>query len=200
MIVIGLSGGIASGKSYVARLLAEKGARILDADKHAQQVLDEPHVIEQLVERWGSTVRGDDGNIIRGEIARKVFGDQPEAKRDREFLEALVHPLVRRRLQAELDEAAKQGMLAAVLDIPLLHESGWAEACDWVLFVETSDNIRQRRAAERGWQPGELAQREGAQLPLAKKKELANATVSGDSKEEARERINQIWEQWVAIP
>lgn len=198
MIVIGLTGGIASGKSHVASLLAERGAIVLDADKHAQQVLDEPEVRKQLVARWGASVVGEEGLVIRSEIAKQVFGEHHGAKQERHFLEGIVHPLVRERLQADLASTAEQGGPAAVLDIPLLHESGWAEACDVVLFVDTPQKIRQERAGKRGWEPDELAQREGAQLPINKKRELADHIIRGDSDESASERIKQIWFEVIA--
>lgn len=200
MIVLGLTGGIASGKSFVAGLLAERGAVVLDADRHAHAVLAEPTVVAQLVERWGAVVLEDEGTVRRSEIARRVFGEGEAATAERRFLESLVHPRVRERLSAELAKAATAGSPAAVLDIPLLLEAGWADQCDAVLYIDTTEETRQKRAAERGWDAQELARREAAQTPLAEKREGADAVIRGDDAEMAGADVGAVWERWVAGP
>ncbi|TWT48810.1 dephospho-CoA kinase [Botrimarina hoheduenensis] len=194
MIVIGLTGGIASGKSFVASRLAELGASVLDADRHAHAALSDEAVIEALQQRWGQSAREADGRINHRWVAQQVFGDSAQAKAERSFLEGLIHPRVRARLTEELNEAQAAGLKAAVLDIPLLHEAGWAAACDRILFVETSDAVRQARAALRGWDPAELARREATQLSLAEKRALAHTIIPGDTPEEAQQAIDQFWQ------
>jgi dephospho-CoA kinase len=196
MIILGLTGGIASGKSFAGGLLAERGAVVLDADRHAHAVLGEPEVLEALFERWGQSIRADDGSLRRSEVARRVFGDSSAATAERGFLEGIVHPRVRARLQAELREAAQRGVTVAVLDIPLLFEAGWADQCDSVLFVDTPLEIRQRRAAERGWSADELARREASQMPVDQKREAADEVIPGDDEESARRAIERVWEKW----
>lgn len=200
MIVLGLTGGIASGKSFVAGLLAERGAVVLDADRHAHAALAESAVVAQLVQRWGAAVLDDEGSVQRSEIASRVFGDGEAATTERRFLESLVHPRVRERLTAELAEAAAAGSAAAVLDIPLLLEAGWADQCDAVLFIETSEENRRKRAAERGWDAAELARRETAQTPIAEKREGADALIRGDDADAARADVQAVWESWVEVP
>jgi dephospho-CoA kinase len=196
MTVLGLTGGIASGKSYVAALLAERGAVVLDADRHAHGVLAEPGVLEVLTERWGRSVLAEDGSLRRSEVARRVFGDSPEATAERRFLEGVVHPRVRERLRAELEIAEAAGTAVAVLDIPLLIEAGWADECDAILFIDTPLEERRRRAAARGWSPDELARREAAQVPLETKRLRADFIVPGDDPEGARLAIAEVWRRF----
>ena len=198
MILIGLTGGIASGKSFVAQLLADRGAVVLDADRHAHAVLAEPAVLEALVERWGEGILDAEGSLRRGVIADRVFASgkgaqSDEATTERRFLEGLVHPLVRKRLKADLAAAEAAGTQVAVLDIPLLYEAGWAQECDFVLFVDTPDATRQLRAAERGWSAGQLSWREATQLPIEEKRARADATVPGDDSEAAGKAIEAFW-------
>lgn len=199
MIVFGLSGGIASGKSHVARLLAERGAAALDADAHARAALAEPEVCRALAERWGPDVLDDDGRPRRPAIADRVFGDGASAADERRFLEGLVHPRVRERLRAELDAARAAGAPAAVLDVPLLHEAGWDAECDAVLFVDTPEGVRLARAAERGWDAGELARREAAQLTLAEKRRRADAVVPGGETAATAAAVFDLWERFVGV-
>lgn len=180
MLTIGLTGGIASGKSAVAKVLAEQGAVVLDADRAAHEVIQEPEVVAALVERWGSGVLTADGKVDRSQLAERVFAAGEAATAGRKFLEGLVHPRVRQRLSAELERQATAGATVAVLDVPLLLEAGWREMCDLVLFVDSPQAARQARAAERGWDPDELAQREAAQLPITEKRRLADAVIDND--------------------
>lgn len=197
MIVFGVTGGIASGKSFVARELGELGAIVLDADRHARAALDDPSVQALLVERWGNAVHRSNGEIDRRAIADRVFGDSEAATEERRFLEGLVHPVVRERLRDELDAAKASGAPAAVLDVPLLLESGWAEQCDVVLFADTPEAVRQQRAAERGWDARELARREAAQRPLGEKRAKADAVVPGDDPAGCRDAVTAVWRQHV---
>ncbi|MGL4512075.1 MAG: dephospho-CoA kinase [Lacipirellulaceae bacterium] len=197
MIVLGLTGGIASGKSFVAGLLAERGAVLLDADQHAHAVLAEPGVVGALVDRWGVQVLDEAGAVRRGEVARRVFGDGAEALAERQFLEGLVHPRVRELLRAELDAARLAEAPAAVLDVPLLYESGWDRECDAVLFVDTPGEVRRERARRRGWTDEAFSQREGAQTPIDEKRRRADFVVPGGAPEEASQAVEAAWRRFV---
>src|SRR4051812_19095434 len=121
MKTIGLVGGVASGKSLAAKMFVELGAVLLDADRTGHAVLAENAEIRQaLLERWGDTVLAPDGGLDRSAIARRVFGTSETAAQDRKFLEDLLHPRIRRRLNKERGEAAAAGKPAVVLDAPLL--------------------------------------------------------------------------------
>lgn len=196
MIVFGLTGGVASGKSFVARLLAERGAVVFDADRHAREVLDEPAVRSALVERWGPGIVGEGGELDRRAIAERVFGSDSEAVAERRFLEGQVHPRVRERLRSDLEAARRDGTSVAVLDIPLLLEAGWRDSCDVVVFVDTPQEARQSRAAERGWSDEELARREAAQMPIQEKRSRADFVVPGGDESAARRAVGEAWERW----
>lgn len=198
MKIIGLTGGIASGKSHVAQLFGEHGAVVLDADRHAHAALSDAEVLQQLSARFGAGILNDDGSLKRNVVAQRVFGDDATAKSDREFLEGLIHPRVRKRLHAELDAARANGAAAAVLDIPLLHEAGWADECDLVMFIDTPDRIRASRAAQRGWSPEELASREAAQLPISEKRARADHTIPGDDSADVGASVARIWDELVS--
>jgi dephospho-CoA kinase len=168
--VIGLAGGIGSGKTEVARILAGLGCVVADADAIARQALREPQVRDTLVGWWGDDVLDADGEIDRAAVASIAFGDAEERRR----LEALVHPRVEAR-RRELFDAAPPEAPALVIDAPLLFEAGLDAACDAVIFVDADEAIRRERvASSRGWEAAELARREESQLPLDEKRERAD--------------------------
>jgi dephospho-CoA kinase len=177
-LVFAVLGGIASGKSEVARLLAGTDGLVLDADRLAAAELGSPAGRERLVERYGAGILGPDGAPDRQAVAARVFSDPAE----RRWLEGWIHPAVRVRMARELSEARARGVPRIVLDVPLLLENdaehGLVAACDALVFVEASAEVRARRAAQaRGWPPGELARREAAQLPLRDKRARAHHVV-----------------------
>ncbi|MCA9239847.1 MAG: dephospho-CoA kinase [Planctomycetales bacterium] len=198
MLTIGLTGGIASGKSTVAQILQEQGAVVLDADRFAHEVLQVPEVVAELAERWGQGVLRDDGSVDRQRLAERVFGETDAAVAERRFLEQMVHPRVRERLEQELEQQSQAGGRVAVLDVPLLLDAGWREMCDLVLFVDSPQDARLARAVERGWDPHELAQREAAQLPISEKRQQADAVIANDSdRHTLRRRTLEFWHGWV---
>lgn len=195
---IGLVGGVASGKSFVARQLAQWGARIVDADQMAHQVLGEPDVIQTILDRWGSRVRNDDGQLARGRVAEIVFAGTRESNSELQWLESVLHPRIHERVIADLETWKQQGIVAAVLDAPVLIKAGWHHQCDEILFVDTRRSIRLQRALERGWEPGELDRREALQTPIDEKRRLATFVVDNNgSIEETTRQLEQFWQQKV---
>lgn len=177
--ILGVLGGIASGKSAVARRLAREGGVVIDADQEARAVLDDDGVREQLARIFGGEVRLADGTIDRAFLAARVFSDATARAR----LEALTHPLVRARMRAALEEALARGVTRVVLDVPLLVENeaqhGLLARCHELWFVEASAEAREARArTARGWKPGEVERRERAQLPLSEKRALADVVIT----------------------
>jgi len=198
MKVIGLVGGVASGKSTVAQWLSEQGAAVVDADRLGHEALRQPAVVGALVARWGASVRAADGQIDRAAVAAKVFGDSPEAAQERRFLEQIVHPRIRALAEAALRQAAADGRTAAVLDAPLLLEAGWDVLCDLILWIDAPADQRARRGAARGWTPAQFAAREAAQLPIDQKKARASHCLpNAGTLSELRARLTQFWEQAV---
>ena len=167
MIIIGLIGRIGAGKSTVARRFAAHGGHVIDADRIAHQVLEEPAVIQQIADRFGADVLDADGRIRRRAVADRVFGPTQDHARELEWLEAIVHPLVRQRIAAELAavrarEGGHDGDAVVVLDVPLLVQAGWADLCDRLVVVTCADEIRRQRLAARHWSRAEQEAREAA--------------------------------------
>jgi dephospho-CoA kinase len=197
MITIGIVGGVASGKSLVSQQLAELGAGVLDADRAGHEVLaNDPDVRPELLSRWGPTVLADDGSVDRRAIAARVFADSAAA--DREFLEHLLHPRIRRRLDQQRKKFAAEGRPAVVLDAPLLVEALWGPMCDVVVFVDTPREVRLARAHERGWSDAEFSRRESAQWPVEEKRRLADVVLSNSgSADDLRAAVRRVWSQHV---
>lgn len=197
MLVIGVVGGICSGKSTVARLFGQLGAVVLDADAAAGDVLAGKEVRGAIRERWGEGVFDDDGTLNRAAVSRTVFGDDPQSAVERAFLEGLVHPRVRESFDSAIAECRQRGVPAVVLDVPLLVEAGWHTACDVIVYISSAPADRRRRAAERGWPPGELNRREATQLAVERKKSCTHAEI--DNARPLREvatQVQQLWQQW----
>lgn len=193
-----MQGGIASGKSTVTGLLAARGAEPLDCDAFAHAALEEPAVRAQVRERFGQQVEGPGGALDRKAIAAIVFRD-PEALR---WLEELLHPRVGERVRAALEAArvppgrARRVVVidAAVADKMKMVEGGY----DLVLFVDASLDVRRRRAAGRGWEPGELDRREAQQAPLDAKRRAADGVVPNDGDlAETESHVERFWAQHV---
>lgn len=162
MIVIGLVGRIGAGKSTVARALAEGGAAVLDADRIAHEVLATPEAVAEVVGRFGVGVLDEAGRVRRAALAGLVFGPTPAHDAALRDLEAIVHPRVRRRLEARLTALAAAGTRVAVLDVPLLMQAGWDGLCDRLVVVSCDEEERRRRLDARGWPAAERAARERA--------------------------------------
>jgi dephospho-CoA kinase len=167
MLVIGLIGRIGAGKSTVAARFAAHGGHVVDADRLAHEVLDEPDARNEIVARFGDGVLDDAGRVRRPALAALVFGDSPAQTAALRDLEAIVHPRVRGRIAAALErlrsaEAADGTARVAVLDVPLLVQAGWAETCDLIVVVECADEVRRGRLAARGLTPDQIAAREAA--------------------------------------
>ncbi|QDU56404.1 dephospho-CoA kinase [Aeoliella mucimassa] len=200
MLTIGLIGGIASGKSTVAEMLADCGAVVLNADKVAHEVLNSPEVRTLLVNRWGPGILYPDESINRSAIARQVFGKSTQAVEERKYLESVVHPRTRLLLEEHRDQLAIQGHNVFIIDAPLLLEAGWDTECDMVLMVKASDERRIENAARRGWSVDELNRREDAQLPLATKRHRADVAIENSGTlAETREQVAIFWNE-VVVP
>jgi dephospho-CoA kinase len=196
MYVLGIVGGVASGKSAVSQAFARRGAAVLDADQVGHQVLAEPEVIAAFRQRWGEAVVGPDGQIVRREVAARVFGQSEEAAREREFLNSVTHPLIRRRLTQQLEALRSQGTSLAVIDAALLHETGWDQLCDGVLFVDAPQVVRRDRALLRGWSAEQFAAREASQWPVERKKSRATWVVDNSGPlTNIEPQVDRLWSE-----
>lgn len=174
-LVIGVTGGIGSGKSSVARLLAECSGIVVDADQIAHEALRQPEILGRVVTHFGTTVIGPDGAIDRKRLGKIVFS----APEKRVALEAIVLPWIRGRIHQELSAArARTDCRIVVLDAPLLIEGGWTDHVDVMIHVDSSFSSRLARVQDRGWDESELKRRELLQLPLTDKQAMADHVVN----------------------
>lgn len=190
MTRIGLTGGIASGKSTVSARLAELGAVVIDSDLLAREVVSPGTLaLAAVVAEFGEQVLTPDGRLDRSELGQLVFAD-PDARRR---LEAIVHPLVRSRA-AELEDAAPTGSVV-VHDIPLLVESGQAGHFDTVVVVDVDDEVQLRRLRElRGMSDEEAAARIAAQATRERRLAVADHVLVNDgSLEDLLVSVDRLW-------
>lgn len=189
--IIGLTGGIGSGKSFIAALFAELACVVIDADVEVRAAYDDPVVRQTLRAWWGEQVLKPDGSVDRAAIARRVFADPT----DRARLEALVHPIVdaarRRKMRVS---ATDPQVVAFIWDTPLLFEAGLNTQCDAVVFVDAPFQTRLERVVQsRRWDQAELLKRENLQWPLDRKREISDYMVRNTADaDEARSQVRLI--------
>lgn len=198
MLVIGLVGGVASGKSLVARQLSDLGAAILDGDRAGHEVLRTTEVEEAVRRRWGAGVFGPDGRIARSALAAIVFAATPQAREELNYLEQLTHPRIAAMLRGQIAELAAAGTPAAVLDAPVLLKAGWDKFCDRIVYVDAPREVRAARARQRGWNEAQFAAREAAQESLEVKRRHADAVIDNSASAEATQvQVKRLWQAWV---
>lgn len=179
-LTIGLTGGIAAGKSEALSAFARLGAATLSSDAVVHELLDSEPLLGRLVERWGPEV-APEGQVDRARIGEIVFADPDQLS----WLEEQVHPLVRERTAAWLS-SLPAGTETAVVEVPLLFEAGSDALFDTTVAVVSGDEVRRERAAARGH--ALVDEREARQLPQAEKAERADHVVANDGSIEDLER------------
>ena len=195
MKIIGLTGGIACGKSTVSAELRALGAAIIDADALAHE-LSQPHqpIYNAYVERFGREIVTVDGTLDRAAIARRVFAD-PAVRAE---VEAIAHPIIRSAAEARLHAARDENKRAAVLDVPLLFEAGWDALADetWVVALPREEQLARLLARDTSMDAGEARARIAAQMPLAEKCARADVVIDNSGTvEEIREYIGKLWKE-----
>lgn len=195
-LVLGLIGGVASGKSFVAKQLHARGAIIIDADSLGHQALHDPNIQSKLRARFGDSifVRKE---VQRSALASLVFGPTSQHTANRRDLEAIVHPWIRDQMHKQIQTASLDPSTpCVVLDAPLLLEGNWDEACDKVLFVDASSELRQEFAKQRGWDITELERRERSQLPLDIKRQRADWIITNTRDPiPFHQQVDALWKQ-----
>ncbi len=195
-LVIGLAGGIASGKSTVAEILRDLHSAIIDSDQMVHEELADPEVVDTLCSWWGNRIRQDDGRINKAEMANAIFGDDSQRKR----LEAFLYPrLEARRRDMMVGFDRDETVAAIVINSPLLYEVGLERECDCVIFVDCDREARLQRVIEtRGWSEEELNRREKLQKPLEEKRQRADYVIDNNSSTDAvRSRVQTLFHQLV---
>jgi dephospho-CoA kinase len=191
---IGLTGGIGSGKSTVSRLLAERGAVVIDADAIAREVV-EPGTpgLDAIVAAFGRAVLAADGSLDRPGLAAVVFAD-PEARRR---LDGIVHPLVRVRA-GELEAAAPPDAVV-VHDVPLLAETGQGSSYDFVVVVEADPEERVARLVQRGLTAEDARARIAAQATDEQRRAIADVVLDNSgTPDELAAQVDRLWHERVA--
>ena len=192
MRIIGLTGGIASGKSLVSQQLVELGAVVVDADKLGHETYrKDTETHRAVVEAFGPDVVGPDGEIDRRALGAKVFGD-PEARRR---LEEIVWPAIRRLAAERLAGLREQSVPVVVLEAAVLIEANWLDLVDEVWLVEAPpETVRQRLSDRNGLTPEQAEARLRAQLTNEKRRPYAGVVIENDgSLDELRRRVEEAW-------
>lgn len=188
---MGLTGGIGSGKSTVARLLAEHGAIVIDADAIAREVVEPGQpALAEIAERFGPGILDDRGSLDRGALAAIVFHDTA-ALAD---LNAITHPRIAERT-AELIAAAPEDAVV-VYDMPLLVENGLAEGWDTVVVVIADRQVRIERLRERGLDDDDIEARMSRQASDEERRAVADIIIDNSgSMEELRSQVDDAWRE-----
>jgi dephospho-CoA kinase len=201
MLLVGLTGNIASGKSTVAQLFGRWGATLIDADVLARQAVNVgTPAYHAIVERWGEGVTAPDGLIDRRELRQRVFSDSEQL----EALNAIVHPEVQRLRDQLVDDARRRGDRIVVCDIPLLFERRLAEQFDRIVLVDAPRPVRMDRLVrDRGLETTEAMKMIASQMPAELKRARADYLIDNmGTQQELELRAREVWEalQRDAIP
>lgn len=200
--MIGLVGGVGSGKSHLARLLRDTHPiEIVEGDPAGHQVLTEPQTKDRLRKSFGSAVFTPAGEVDRRQLGRLVFGSAPEQLAARKQLEQIVHPRIAEILARQVALARSHPQVEAViLDAALLLEAGWRDLCDVVVFIDTPLEQRVERVKNsRGWSRDELQRREASQFPVERKRKEAQYVVDNSGEvQDAQRQLESIYSRVVA--
>ncbi len=176
--IIGILGGIGSGKSTVAAEFAKLGCKVIDADKIAHELLDEPAVKAKVVGLFGRAISDPKGKIDREKLGEVVFVDAQKLS----LINEIIHPLVLQRAEELIKQYDCQNQVKAiVLDMPLLVEVGWDKRCDKLIFVDCEQKLRLDRAKKLGFDKNQVKIRENFQISLDNKANLADNMIENNS-------------------
>ncbi|HWQ69877.1 MAG TPA: dephospho-CoA kinase [Patescibacteria group bacterium] len=197
MVVVGLTGGICSGKSTITAMFQRLGATVIDADQVARELVEPGQpLFEAVASTFGREVVGADGRIDRRRLGAIVFAD-PEARRR---LEALLHPAIIEECERRIRQAEVSGAAACLVDAALLIESGWHARCDAVILVEASEVVQlDRLVMLRGLNRDDAMQRIRSQMPQHEKRRYAHYVIENDGPlDETERQVKVVWEQLCA--
>jgi dephospho-CoA kinase len=192
MLLVGLTGNIASGKSTVGQLLSERGATIIDADVLARRAVERgSKAFDAIVRRWGTSVLAPDGQLDRTALRRTVFGNPKEL----EALNDIVHPEVEQLRGQRIDEARTRGDRIVVCDIPLLFEKKMVNRFDRLVLVDAPRPLRlERLVQDRGLRETEAMDMIAAQMPAELKRARADFVIDNNGTlTQLEQRVSEIW-------
>ena len=190
MLIVGLTGGIGSGKSLVGQYFSDLGAKVMDADELSRNVIERgTDGFDQVVATFGDSILRD-GEIDRRALAAKVFGDLAA----RQKLEAIVHPLVRDAFELAVKQLSGNDVL--VYEIPLLAETGAAQRFDFIITVESDLPVRSERLKKRGMLPSEIEARVRAQATPEERMSVAGYVITNNgTPDELLREVEYVWEK-----
>ncbi len=194
-LTIGLTGGIASGKSTVSKMFAQMGITVIDADIEARLAVEKGEkAYNDIVQYFGDEILHQDGSINRAKLGAIVFNNDEK----RQALNSFVHPSVRNRMLAKKEQAEKEGAAVIVLDIPLLFESNLQYMADKVILVYVDESTQLQRLMKRnGLSEEEARARISSQMPLKDKIKLADYVIDNNGGvEETGRQLKQILDKW----
>ena len=194
--VIGITGGIASGKSTIAGMLGSLGADLIDADKICHELINTKEIALKISKRWGNHLQDNSGKIKRDVLAEIVFSDEKEVS----ALNSIIHPVAIKQIKSEITKLhTEAATIAIVLDAALLVESNLVDICDVVLFVNTEkDRCKTRVQNTRKWPLDEIAKREKFQGLLQQKRENSDVVINNNnSKEDTLNQVKDFWSQFI---
>jgi dephospho-CoA kinase len=191
ILIIGLTGGIATGKSTVSKTLQDLNITVIDADKIAHDVLKREDVKQKIVNKFGHRVLDPEGNINRKKLGQIVFDHKKKLRE----LEEITHPKILDIIKERIDNFDKQELI--VLDAPLLFETSLDDIVDesWVIYTSQETQIKRLKSRD-GLDREEALKRIEAQMPLAKKKQKADILIENEgSIQELKDKINKLVEK-----
>jgi len=195
MIVIGIVGGIASGKSFVTGHLKSFGAVVLDADRIGHEVLTRQSVKSAIRAQWGETVFSSNGEVDRKLMAAIVF--DPNQPKQLVKLEEITHPIIAEQIRVDIERLGNSGEIHhLVLDAPVMVKAGWHPFCDVILFIDAAKPLRWKRASRRGWSREMFDNRESMQASVDEKRRISTHVVDNNGTRESTIRqVNEFWNQ-----
>ncbi|MBB6445678.1 dephospho-CoA kinase [Bacillus benzoevorans] len=194
-LVIGLTGGIASGKSTVANMCKEQGITVIDADMESRDVVEPGEkAYDQIIEHFGKGILLADGTINRAKLGEIIFNN----KEERMVLNGIVHPAVRERMNAKKEAAAARNEAILIMDIPLLFESKLTNLVDRSLLVYVDETTQLKRLMERNqYSEQEAISRIQSQMPLKEKRILSDRVIDNSgTPEQTRVQLYRILKEW----
>jgi len=193
--IIGLVGGMGSGKSCVAEAFLKHGATLVAGDRLGHEALERSEILQRIGQRWGERVLDEKGVVDRQKLGAIVFASPVE----RANLEHVVFPWIKQRIREEIAKAQVNPEIRfIVLDAAIMLEAGWNNECDRIVYVHAPRAVRlERLARQRGWSADEVARRETAQLPLAIKASRADAAVDNSGPaQDSQKQVDALVKMW----
>ncbi|MFZ4450634.1 dephospho-CoA kinase [Salibacterium aidingense] len=194
-MIIGLTGGIASGKSFISEELKKRGFPVIEADEAAREVVEPgEQAYEQVVEQFGTDVLEVDGTLARKKLGKVIFADDSK----RQILNQIMHPAIRQRMLQKKTTLEDEGEKVIVFDLPLLIENNLQFMVDKVLLVYVEETEQKKRLIKRD-QAGEedAEQRLASQLPMSEKQAYADAVIDNNgTRAQSLQQLEEILKRW----